>query len=141
MDTYALPLTTALASTFLLAWQTIRVGGARKRAKVDYPHMLCSKDECDKDPLKLAFNCYQRAHQNTLELQFTFLTLLGLASLSEPTAAAGLGMTYIAGRVMYTLGYSTGEPKKRNRGAFGMVGILGLFGLSIFTCLKSLHVL
>ena len=61
--------------------QGFKVGGARKKLGVPYPAMYS-----DKQPL---FNCYQRAHQNTLENIPTFLALVLLAGLFSAKWAAG----------------------------------------------------
>lgn len=39
-------------------------------------------------------------------------------------AAAALGV-YQLSRIVYTLGYATGEPAKRGRGSFGYLGLIG----------------
>ena len=44
----------------------------------------------------------------------------------------------MAGRVVYALGYSTGDPAKRNRGAFQYFGLLTLLGLSIGAAIDQL---
>ena len=56
--------------------------------------------------------------------------------LSYPRVAAAAGWVWIAGRVVYALGYSTGEPKKRVNGAFGYLGLLTLLGCTINTALQ-----
>jgi hypothetical protein len=47
------------------------------------------------------FNCVQRAHQNSLENQPIFLTLLTLSGLQYPVTAATFGGLYLAGRIGY----------------------------------------
>ncbi|KAJ6481757.1 hypothetical protein C8R45DRAFT_1002945, partial [Mycena sanguinolenta] len=56
-----------LSSVFLLTWQGIKVGGARKAANIAYPRLYAEKAEMDASPAALKFNCVQRAHANTLE--------------------------------------------------------------------------
>jgi glutathione S-transferase len=46
-----------------------------------------------------------------------FLITTLVAGLNYPRAAAGLGALWVFGRVLYTLGYSSGEPAKRTSGA------------------------
>jgi glutathione S-transferase len=75
----------------------------------------------EKQPL---FNCYQRAHQNTLENIPTFLSLLLLGGLFCAKWAAGAGVAWVVGRVVYALGYYTGAPKNRLYG-FAMTKLLG----------------
>ncbi|KAI2652279.1 Microsomal glutathione S-transferase 3 [Labeo rohita] len=50
-----------------------------------------------------------------------------------PRLASALGMIWIFSRVLYAQGYSTGKPKKRHRGTFGMVALLGLFLCTVNT--------
>ena len=54
-----------------------------------------------------------------------------------PRAAASLGAIWVAGRVVYTQGYRTGNPAKRNAGAFGTIGFLGLMGTAAYLSVKS----
>ena len=76
--------------------------------------------------LKHKFNCVQRAHQNTLENYPIFLMLLAIGSASRPFLSGVYGTIYLLGRLAYAIGYSTGDPAKRNRGAFGYIGLFGL---------------
>ena len=68
----------------------------------------------DEHPL---FNCYQRAHQNTLEFVPYFYSSLFFAGLKYPIASAVCGATFAVGRIAYALGYSTGNPENRIYGA------------------------
>lgn len=115
---------TASASVVLTQWQMIQVALQRKRSGVAYPKMYEDAEES-------VFNCYQRAHQNTLESYPAFLTLLVLAGLAYPITASAFGMLWVVGRVVYSLGYYTGDPNKRLRGAFHNFGQWGL----LITCI------
>jgi len=118
----------AVASIIMLMWKGIRVGQARKKFDVPYPQMYS-----DKDPV---FNCIQRAHQNTLENYPQFLVLLFVAGLECPVYAAIAGLVWILARIAYALGYYTGDPKNRMRGAFGYLGLLFLLVTSIYSAIK-----
>jgi glutathione S-transferase len=68
-----------LASTgafFVHMWLSFKVGAARKKYNVQYPEMYS-----DKEP---AFNCVQRAHQNTLEGIPFYLSLLLTGGIRHP---------------------------------------------------------
>ena len=87
----------------------------------------------------------QRGHQNTLEQLPVFFALLILGGLKTPLLAATLGALFVVGRVLYFLGYSTGDPKKRMRGGWvgdkwgGMRGQLpGCGFLGCFSSVTSL---
>ena len=103
---------------------------ARKKYGVEDPEMY-SKDS-------RVFNCIQRAHQNTLENLPQFFFLLTTGGFSCPKLAAAGGWVWVAGRVVYALGYSTGDPAKRVRGAFGYFGLFTLLGCSIYTAIQSI---
>lgn len=95
------------ASTALLnLWQGMQISKMRKKLKIPYPKMAADKPE----PL---FDCYVRAHLNTLENVTQFITLLITGGISRPCIAAGAGAVWVLGRVGYSLGYYTGEPKNR----------------------------
>merc|ERR1711910_176248 len=89
--------------TYLLSfWQGMMVGRMRTKLKVDYPAMYS-----DTEPL---FNCYQRAHQNTLEKIPLFLILLLTAGLFNAKVTAALGFLWLLARVIYAVGYYSGIP-------------------------------
>ncbi|KAI8368277.1 uncharacterized protein BYT42DRAFT_586018 [Radiomyces spectabilis] len=111
----------------------IRVGGARKAANVPYPYPYATQEEADKDKKKYIFNCTQRAHQNSLEQLPVFLTLLLIGGLRHAEISAAAGAFYLVGRIIYVNGYCTGEPSKRTRGIFGMLGFLAVLGTTAST--------
>ncbi|CAG7821263.1 unnamed protein product [Allacma fusca] len=129
-DGYGYVILTAVASIFMTMWKAVQVGKARKEFKVDYPAMYSDKSA--------HFNCYQRAHQNTLENYPQFLVLLLLAGIEMPCVSALAGLVFIAGRVVYALGYQTGEPIKRARGNFAMMGMLVLLLINMKLALRLL---
>ncbi|KLO20714.1 membrane-associated proteins in eicosanoid and glutathione metabolism, partial [Schizopora paradoxa] len=107
---YSFVLAAVASTAWLNAWQTFKVGSARKAAQVKYPQLYAEKAEAEADPKKMTFNCVQRAHQNTLESQPTFLVGTLITGLKYPYLAAGLGGGWVLGRALYTIGYATGDP-------------------------------
>jgi glutathione S-transferase len=104
---------------------------------VKYPNLYADKDNCPDADKRNKFNCVQRGHQNSLEIQPVFLALLILSGLGYPATAAALGASFLLGRVFYIKGYSTGDPARRiNPGT--MLYVVGLLGLQI-TCLKGAY--
>nr|KAJ3402118.1 Microsomal glutathione S-transferase 3 [Polyrhizophydium stewartii] len=128
-----------LASALFVLSLGIRVGGARRKAEVPYPYLYADRAEAEKDPKKHLFNCAQRAHQNTLETYPIFLVLYTLAALQHPRYAAIAGAVWIAGRHVYASGYSTGDPAKRNRGAFAYLGLIALLVMSVMTSVSLIR--
>ena len=91
-----------------------------------YPQMYS-----DKHPI---FNCYQRAHQNTLEFTPFYLALVTTGGLRHPTFATSAGGLYLVARIIYSLGYYTGNPNSRKPGALmNLVALITLFGCSVST--------
>ncbi len=83
----------------------------------------------DKHPI---FNCYQRAHQNTLEFVPFYLALLMCGGLRHPLVASGAGAVFLLGRVVYSLGYYSGDPAKRLPGfMMNLAAMVTLFGCSV----------
>ncbi|ETW87083.1 MAPEG family [Heterobasidion irregulare TC 32-1] len=119
-----------LSTTILLAWQSIVVSKARKSAKIEYPRLYAEKAEQDASIDALKFNCAQRAHQNTLENMPIILTTSLVTALSYPKLAGVACGCWSVARVLYTSGYATGDPKKRQRGGWGSLILLGLLASS-----------
>ncbi|KAH9964221.1 hypothetical protein BC827DRAFT_1154181 [Russula dissimulans] len=125
--------TEGIGSAAVLQWQTTVVGGARKRARIPYPQgerfhagetlilwadymysAYADKTEQEASKEAMVFNCAQRAHQNTLENVpvIVLTTLIGGLHYPIP-AAAGCALWSLA-RIIYTVCYTTGEPRKRS---------------------------
>ena len=104
-----------IASLLMYIWVFAKVGKARGVHKVAAP----STD----GPLE--FLVALRVQANTVEQLILFLPLLWLCSyyLSD-TIAAALGATWVAGRILYALGYYK-APSKRSMG-FGISSLAGL---------------
>jgi len=124
---------TGISSAFVLQYLGMKVVKARKKYKVEYPKMYD-----DKEPI---FNCIQRAHQNSLEAYPMFLMLLFVGGIQHPIASSVGGLVYLLGRLVYAHGYSTGDPEKRMRGAFGYLGLFTMLGASVSYGLHLLQVL
>lgn len=115
----------------LVTFLGARVTSYRAIAQVPLPFLYADAADCKEDHKKLIFNCYQRVHQNTLEGYASFLATLMIAGLQYPVAAAWLGSVWCLGRIMYYIGYTSGQPARRQLGVFGHIGEIGLFGLTI----------
>ncbi|KAF9362413.1 Microsomal glutathione S-transferase 3 [Mortierella sp. NVP85] len=127
---YGYTAAAALLSIALVTFLGGRVDSYRKFAQVPLPFPYADAAECKEDHKKYIFNCYQRVHQNTLEGFSAYLVMLMFAGLKYPIASAALGGVWFLGRVLYYIGYTTGDPSKRHYGTFGHIGELGLLGLS-----------
>ncbi|XP_060592430.1 glutathione S-transferase 3, mitochondrial-like isoform X2 [Ruditapes philippinarum] len=121
------------SSWFLLNWLESRTFQARRRYEVPYPKMYT-------EPYSHVFNCIQRAHQNTLEGYPMFLVLLFLGGILYPKLSAASGALWIASRVVYALGYYTGDPERRRFGAFGYIGLLTMLVINVIFALKLLGI-
>lgn len=103
------PNLTAIVSLLALLiyfWMGLRVGLARRKSGIDAPAM-------SGDPM---LERYLRVQGNTLEWLPIFLVSLWLFALYWGDApAAALGLVWILGRVLYTVGYSQAADK-RGRG-------------------------
>lgn len=128
----------AIEYCLTLTWMGIRVGAARRKYGVSYPTLYARVGDGNIKDEKQAteYNCVQRGHQNTVENSPTFLILLLLASIGFPTYAAVAGQVWVLSRIAYFLGYCTGDPKRRNRGTFGYLGLISLLVLAVTTCVK-----
>jgi glutathione S-transferase len=143
-----------LAVVLLDIYMKIQVGKARKKYGVRYPDLYAvegmkkrSGDHMDSghddapgvvaEEDAFMFNCGQRVHQNQCENVPTFLGLLLLAGSAYPLPAGISGFIWVLGRFAFAQGYYTGDPSKRNRGAFAY---LGLFALIFMICAFAVNV-
>lgn len=136
------PWVVGVAATipFLTFWQAMLVSSARKESKIKYPQVYASKEEEASNPAARKFNCAQRAHQNTLENVPQVYASLLISGIVHPRVAAVSGLLYLIGRVIFTLGYVSGEPKKRVPGSLiGYLGMLPLFFTSAYTAFGLLQ--
>jgi glutathione S-transferase len=109
-------------------WMALKVVSARKEFNIAYPAMYAEGNSESANK----FNCVQRGHQNSLETLPMLLALECTLGMQHPITAAIFGAVWTVARVLYMLGYSTGDPKKRGFG--GIMSSLTLLGL-IFTSL------
>ncbi|CAG0907529.1 unnamed protein product, partial [Cyprideis torosa] len=84
----------------MIFWMGMQVGKMRRSLKFGYPDVY--------HPTNKLFNCYQRVHQNTLELWPSFLVSLFIGTFGCPTVAPIAGTAWLAGRILFALGYYTG---------------------------------
>ncbi|KAF9401881.1 hypothetical protein BGZ94_005076 [Podila epigama] len=128
---YGWTIAVSVASSIFLTVLGHKVGAYRKIADVPLPSAYADAAEAKVDKKKNTFNCYQRAHQNTLESYPSFLINLLISGLRYPVAAPILGSIWLAGRIAFSAGYMTGDPNKR---LYGVWGNLGNVGLGFLTC-------
>lgn len=97
---------TALVSLLTLLvyfWMALQTGGARRKSGINAPAMTG-------DPL---LERTVRAHYNTLEWLPIFLVSLWLFAIyCNELVAAGLGVVWIVGRLMYATGYMAAAEKR-----------------------------
>ena len=132
-------LATAAISTTINLFHVVTTGTRRKAAGVPYPNAYASAEEAEKSVEKLAFNAAQRAHANFTENYTPFLISLGSSGLKFPVLATGLGASWIVARFLYAWGYArpglqhSKDGKGRIIGAWGVLPLVGLMGLAIYT--------
>lgn len=107
---------------------SLEVGRARSRYNVPAPATTGNE----------LFERYFRVHMNTLELLVMFIPAALLFGLYlNPYLAAGLGVVYLVGRLIYLFAYVK-EPKKREVGfALSIVPILILMLGAIFGAARA----
>jgi len=95
-----------LLSLLVYFWMSLQVGRARGKTGINAPAMTG-------DPL---LERAVRVHYNTLEWLPIFLVSLWLFAIyANELGAAGLGIVWIIGRVLYSTGYMA-DPAKRSTG-------------------------
>lgn len=54
-----------------------------------------------------------------------------MGGIRYPLISAAGGLIWLAGRVVYALAYSTGNPSLRRRGGFNYIGLITLLGTAV----------
>ncbi|KAI0003789.1 hypothetical protein BJV74DRAFT_486929 [Russula compacta] len=130
-----------LSVATLLQWQTMSVGGARKKARIPYPQPYADKAEQESSKEAMVFNCTQRAHQNTLEQAPIIVVTTLISALRYPIPAAAACGLWSLVRMIYTKRYGTGDPQKRVaavRFSFLLqLGLSALTGKVVFDLIKA----
>mmetsp|Transcript_649 Transcript_649/g.944 ORF Transcript_649/g.944 Transcript_649/m.944 type:complete len:145 (-) Transcript_649:204-638(-) len=108
-------------------YNSVLVMKARKKYGVEYPNLYA----LETNKHKKEFDSTQRGHQNFLENWAPVVIVMILNGLVYPKLSAGLGLTWVVGRVLYSIGYSTKGPSGRMAGA--LIAHLGDFPLMLMT--------
>ena len=115
----------SVVSTLMYFWTSTLVGRLRGRLNIPAPAMTGTPE----------FERAVRVQGNTLEQIVPFLVALWLCALAwNPLVATGLGVVWIAARILYALAYMK-DPAKRGTGfvialaAFFLLTIGALYGL------------
>eukprot|EP00168_Porphyra_purpurea_P008728 TRINITY_DN2115_c0_g1_i1.p2 TRINITY_DN2115_c0_g1~~TRINITY_DN2115_c0_g1_i1.p2 ORF type:complete len:158 (+),score=49.34 TRINITY_DN2115_c0_g1_i1:51-476(+) len=124
---YAAVILTAVGNWLVLMWMALKVGSARKEHGMKYPLLY-------ENVVTSKFDLVQRAHQNSLEWNTSFLLFLFVGGLSLPLSCAAAGTVYNVGRYFYATGYYRGNPHK---GLWGLYGLFFLIGATVFTAYKT----
>lgn len=111
--TYGYLMASVAYTGAVVQWMVTRVIQARKQAGIEYPKLYAEGNNA----VSVKFNCTQRVHQNTMENLPVFLFTQILLAQAYPMTAAILGAVWATGRIVYALGYSTGDASKRLPGA------------------------
>ena len=119
-------LTTRRAGVFFAnQYLVIGVMKARKQYGIKYPALYAPPGHKNEE----AFNCAQRAHQNTVEGMAMFLVELVIVGLFYPLFAASCGGLWSVGRILYGYGYAKNGPDGRLIGS--LISHLGDLPLQI----------
>ena len=118
----------SIVAVLVYFWMGLQVAGARRKSGIDAPTMTG-------DPV---LERAVRVQMNTLEWLPIFLVGLWLFAIYwNELVAAGLGVVWIIGRLVYSAGYMA-DPSKRSTGFLiqmlaGAVLMLGALGKIIFS--------
>ena len=92
-----------LVALLVYVWMGVRVGGARKKCGIHAPCMTGDPE----------LERHIRVQANTLEWLPIFLPSLWLFAIYwSDMVAAGLGVVWIIGRILYALGYAQSADKR-----------------------------
>ena len=110
---------------------------AREMYGIQLPQVYATKQDTKHATI---YNCYQRAHLHTLEMQAEFITFSFVASIKYPILAAFSSFLFSFSRIISANGYYTGIAKNRNYGEFGYFGLLTLGACSLMTGLHQIDI-
>eukprot|EP00292_Cryptomonas_paramecium_P024355 CAMPEP_0113719030 /NCGR_PEP_ID=MMETSP0038_2-20120614/35556_1 /TAXON_ID=2898 /ORGANISM="Cryptomonas paramecium" /LENGTH=143 /DNA_ID=CAMNT_0000647293 /DNA_START=19 /DNA_END=450 /DNA_ORIENTATION=- /assembly_acc=CAM_ASM_000170 len=110
-------------SFFMNTYLAMNVVSARKKYNVQYPNLYAPPSNPNAD----AFNCIQRAHQNTLESYSVVMLQMFACGLVYPVTSAVCGGLWVLGRFLYGYGYSKfGAQGRMFGGIFSHLGDIPL---------------
>jgi len=129
MTSFPLTSLVTLASIVLFFFMGLRVAKARGTYNIPAP-------ATSGDPI---FERHFRVQMNTLEWLAMFLPALWLAAVwQSDMVAAGLGLVWIIGRIMYMIAY-VADPKTRSMGfVIQMLATLSLILLTLFRVVSTM---
>lgn len=113
------------------------VGTTRKWSNVALPALFATEEDAAKDPKKKIFNCTQKSAMNFHEHMPIFVIASVIAGLFNPRAVAILNLTWLTGRLLFHIGYSSGDPEKRKIGLSASVAQAALTGMAIYSTVKA----
>ncbi|KAL5533942.1 hypothetical protein ACEPAG_402 [Sanghuangporus baumii] len=129
---YSYVLAAATATACLNTYQVTNTKRAWKAAGVPYPYVYAEKAEITPCKSSIVRNARTKTRLSRPHI-------LLVTGLKYPYLDAALGNSWVVGRVLYTLGYSTGDPER----SFDLVGFsvpsantVGLLLTSVFTTYK-----
>jgi len=127
---FTLPLTSLITLAAIILFFTMGLRVAKARGTYGVPAPATSGD-----PI---FERHFRVQMNTLESLAMFLPALWLGAIwHSDGVAAGLGLVWIIGRIMYMLAY-VADPKTRSLGfVVQMLATLSLMLLTLFHIVSS----
>jgi len=105
-QSHALVAIVTLLSLLVYVWMILRIPGARRRTGIDAPAMTGDPE----------LERHIRVQANTVEWLVIYLPALWLFAIYwNDLIAAGLGVVWIVGRLLYAFGY-VADPGKRELG-------------------------
>eukprot|EP01013_Petalomonas_cantuscygni_P002599 TRINITY_DN12697_c0_g1_i1.p1 TRINITY_DN12697_c0_g1~~TRINITY_DN12697_c0_g1_i1.p1 ORF type:complete len:202 (-),score=19.87 TRINITY_DN12697_c0_g1_i1:129-704(-) len=135
---------TALAAAAVTVWFTNSILSAlvieaRTRHHVGHPLVYPSREDVKDEKSRISFICAVRAHENFLEFLPPFFVVVAALYLIglQRSSAVFLG-SFAAARVIYGLGYASGDPKRRLLGfVLSFIPMTAGVGTLIGFCLRS----
>lgn len=121
-----------LLSLLTYVWIGYRVGAARGKHGISAPAITGNED----------FERVFRAQQNALEWLPLYLPSLWLfAAYFDHRVAAGLGLVWIIGRILYTTGYAKAAGSRSTgfmiQGLATAVLLFGALGGAVWSCVQA----